>query len=128
MTVVGEIEGKPVTYDKESYEFSVEINGETFKAKSFPSLKKLVEQSKTYEWITVMRLSYSNQAPSKIKVTKRGSGYYELYDGKLHRAESYYLYEMDEEKFKQLTELCEQIESLGDQYEAVKNKLKQVAW
>jgi len=43
-------------------------------------------------------------------------------------AESYNLYKMDEEKFKQLTDLSRQIASLQAQYAAVKNAMKKIAW
>jgi hypothetical protein len=66
---VGKIEGQEVKYDPTTYEFSVTIKGEVFRAKSFPVLKRLVENSKTYKWLTVMEMSYGTQAPKRLKVT-----------------------------------------------------------
>lgn len=125
---VGKIEGQEVTYDPTTYEFSVTINREVFKAKSFPALKRLVENSKAYKWLRVMELSYATQAPKRLKVTLRGNRYYIMQSGKLCSVDTYNLYKLDEEKFSLLTDLANKIRALENEFGRVKNSLKRFEW
>jgi len=124
---VGEIKGQEVYYDEETYEFSVTIGENTFKAKSFPSLKKLVEKSEELQWEKVMEIGYDEATPPKIlEVTLRGRNYYVLADGKLHVIDSYRFYRFNQGAFNRLTEISEKIRKLNQAHSEITGKLKRL--
>jgi len=127
MVKVGRIDGQDVEYDEQTYEFRVEISGQTFRAKSFPGLKRLVEKSKKLVFEKAMEIGWSPSTPPKaVEVTQRGTGLYVMADGKLHRADSYNLYKWDANVFRRLSEISAEVRKLEDEWNEIKGKLKRI--
>ena len=125
MVKVGEIDGCDVEYDEKTYEFSVTISGQVFRSTSFPRLKQLVDKSKELKWEKVMYMGYeASQPPRTVEVTLRGNKYYEMVEGKLRPAETYYLYEFDQKVFDRLTAIAVRIRKLKGEWSEVKSKIK----
>jgi len=128
MVKVGKIEGQDVEFDQETFEFSVEIEGKKFKAKSFPGLQRAVTMSKEVKWEKAIQVAYDESRPPEvISVTLRGKTYYEVVDGKMHSIGSWNLYVLDEAKLKKMTEISNRIQKLKEQWNKIKNKLKRLS-